>query len=184
MFSQLTLDGLSQWYLVAYFSYKMIPTKTRYKTHDGKFLAIIEDFKTRRHYLEGCKHEVLVLTNHNNPHRFMDTKNLSCCQVRWTQELSRYYFRIDYYQGKANGVADALSCFPQRDNEEKANLRVKNTQILHCFQSSLINVSISELRDLNLLPQHQVFICRTQTFPQLHEFWNTFRTELANKGFY
>ena len=55
----------------------MIPTETQYKTYDGKFLAIVEAFKTWRHYLEGCKHEILVLTNHNNLHRSMDTKNLS-----------------------------------------------------------------------------------------------------------
>ena len=44
----------------------MIPAKTRYKTYDGKFLAIVEAFKTWRHYLEGCKHEVFVFINHNN----------------------------------------------------------------------------------------------------------------------
>ena len=39
----------------------------------------------------------------------METKNLSSGQVRWAQELSRYYFRIDYHQNKANKAADALS---------------------------------------------------------------------------
>ena len=74
----------------------MIPTKTRYKTHDGELLAIVGAFKTWRRYLKGCKHEVLVLTDHNNLRRFMDTKSLSFRQVRWAQELSRYHFRIDY----------------------------------------------------------------------------------------
>ena len=74
----------------------MIPIKTRYKTHNGKLLAIVEAFKTWRHYLEGCKHKVLMLTNHNNLRRFMDTKSLSSKQVRWAQKLSYYYFQIDY----------------------------------------------------------------------------------------
>ena len=52
----------------------------------------------------------------------MDTKSLSSCQVRWAQQLSCYYFWIDYCQGKANGAADALSRFSQWDNKEKANL--------------------------------------------------------------
>ena len=43
----------------------MIPAETRYKTYDGEPLAIVKVFKTWRHYLEGCKHEVLVLTDHN-----------------------------------------------------------------------------------------------------------------------
>ncbi len=74
----------------------MIPVETWYKTYDGELLAIVEVFKTWRHYLESCKHETLVLTDHNNLQCFMDTKSLSFRQVRWAQELSRYHFRIDY----------------------------------------------------------------------------------------
>ncbi len=59
----------------------MIPAETRYKTHDGELLAIFKIFKTRRHYLEGCKHKVLVLTDYNNLQRFMDIKSLSSRQV-------------------------------------------------------------------------------------------------------
>ena len=63
----------------------------------------------------------------------MDMKSLSFCQVRWAQELFRYYFQINYCQRKANGAADALSRFFQQDNEEKANLQAENTQILYCL---------------------------------------------------
>ena len=100
----------------------MIPAETWYETHEGKLLAIVEVFKTWRHYLEGCKHEVLVLTDHNNLRRFMDTKSLSSRQVRWAQKLSRYYFCIDYRQGNANGAADALSQYPQQNAKEEATL--------------------------------------------------------------
>ena len=109
----------------------MIPAETRYETHDQELLAIVEAFKTWRHYLEGCRYEVLVLTDHNNLRRFMDTKSLSSRQVRWAQELSRYHFRIDYRQGKANAAADALSRFPYCSQSEEKELRTKNTQILH-----------------------------------------------------
>ena len=51
----------------------------------------------------------------------MDMKSLSSSQVRLAQELSRYHFRFDYCQGKANGAVDALSRFFQRDDKEKAN---------------------------------------------------------------
>ncbi len=109
----------------------MIPAETRYEIHDGELLAIVEAFKTRRHYLEGCKHKVLVFTDHNNLQRFMDTKSLSSRQVRWAQELSRYHFRIDYQQGKANGAADTLSRYPQQSAEEEETLQAENTKILH-----------------------------------------------------
>ena len=109
--NQLTFDHLtsnqSQWHPVAYFLRKMIPVETRYKTHEGELLAIIEAFKTWRYYLEGYKYEVLVLTNYNNLCRFIDTNSLSSQQVRWAQKLFCYYFLIDYCQGKTNGATDA-----------------------------------------------------------------------------
>ena len=73
---------------MAYFLRKMISSETRHKTHNEEFLAIVEAFKTWKHYLEICKHEVLVLTDYNNLRQFMDTKNLSSRQVWWAQEPS------------------------------------------------------------------------------------------------
>ena len=70
--------------------------ETRYETYNSELLAIVEAFKIWHHYLEGCKHEVLVLTNHNNLRQFINTKSLSSCQVQWAQELSWYHFWIDY----------------------------------------------------------------------------------------
>ncbi len=122
---------------MAFFSKKMILAENRYDTHDGELLAIVEAFKTWRHYLKGCKHEVLVLTDHNNLQRFIDTKSLSSRQVWWAQELSRYHFRIDYLQNKANEAADALSRYPQRSAEEEETLRAENMKILHRLQFSL-----------------------------------------------
>ena len=83
--SQLNLDShapSNQWHPVAYFYRKMIPVETRYETHNAELLAIVEAFKTWRHYLAGCKPEVLVLTDHNNLQRFIDMKSLSSRQVR------------------------------------------------------------------------------------------------------
>ncbi len=77
IFSLLTSDDLGQWHPIAFFSRKMIPAKIWYDTHDGELLAIVIVFKTWRHNLEGCKHEVLVLTDYNNLQRFMDTKTPS-----------------------------------------------------------------------------------------------------------
>ncbi len=60
----------------------MILAETWYKTHNQELLAIVEAFKTWHHYLEDCKYEVFVFTDHNNLRQFMDTKSLSACQVR------------------------------------------------------------------------------------------------------
>ena len=83
-----TKTDLGQWHLVAFFLRKMIPAETQYETYNSELLAIVKAFKTWRHYLVSCKHEVLVLTDHNNLRRFMDIKSLSFRQVRWAQELS------------------------------------------------------------------------------------------------
>ena len=60
-----------------------------------------------------------MLIDYNNLRRFMNTKSLSSRQVRWAQELSRYHFRINYCQGKANRAADALSRYPQQSQGEE-----------------------------------------------------------------
>ena len=144
--NQLTSDHLTfdqnQWHLVAYFLKKMILAETRYETYDNESSAIVDAFKTWRHYLEGYKHEVLVLTNHNKLCWFMDTKNLSSRQVRWAQELFCYHFWIDYCQGKANRAADTLSWYPQRNAEEKETFQAENVKILHYLQSLLTNASL------------------------------------------
>ena len=89
--SKLTSD-FGQRSSVAHFFQKMIPAQTQYKTHDRELLAIVEAFKTWWHYLEGCKHEVIVLIDNNNILKLIDTKNLSFCQVYWAQKLFRYHF--------------------------------------------------------------------------------------------
>ena len=71
------MSETGQWHLVAYYSRKMITAETCYEMHDAELLTIVEAFKNWRHYLEGCQYKVLVLTDHNNLRRFMDTKSLS-----------------------------------------------------------------------------------------------------------
>ena len=50
IFTQLTLNDLGQWHLAGIFSQRMIPVKTRYETYNSKLLAIVETFKTWKHY--------------------------------------------------------------------------------------------------------------------------------------
>ena len=137
----------------------MIPAETRYETYKSKLLAIVKAFKTWRHYLEGCKHEIFILIDYNNLCQFMNTKSLSSCQFRWSQKLSRYHLRIDYCQEKANGVANVLSCFSQKNQAKVDKLQTENTRILYKLQSSLINASLLGLStQVELSPLYQVLI--------------------------
>ena len=183
--NQLTSDDSGQWHPIAFFSRKMILAETRYETHNGELLAIVEAFRTWRHYLKGSQHKVLVLTNYNNLWRFMETKSLSSRQVRWAQELSRYHFQIDYRQGKANVAAHALSQYLQQSTEEEKTLCIKNVKILHRLQFFLSNASLSGLSALaELLSLHQVLIYGTHILHQLRQFLETFRAELGDEGPY
>ena len=78
-----TKANLSHWYLVDFFSRKIILPKTWYKTYNSEFLAIVGVFKIWRHYLESYKHKILVFTDCNNFCHFMNMKNLSSKQIQW-----------------------------------------------------------------------------------------------------
>ena len=110
----------------------------------------------------------------------MDMKSLSSRQIRWAQELSRYHFRINYCQGKANGTVDALSRFPRLNKAKKDELRAENTRILHKLPFLLTNASLSGLStSTKLSPLHRILICGTHMLPQLRQFWDMFQTKLA-----
>ena len=76
------------WYLIIYYLCKMLLPARKYKTHEAKLLAIVESFKTWRHYLEEAAYTILVLTDHNNLKKFMETTRPSGRQVWRAQELS------------------------------------------------------------------------------------------------
>ncbi|EDN03595.1 hypothetical protein HCAG_01460 [Histoplasma mississippiense (nom. inval.)] len=103
-----------EWRPVAFFSKKLSLTQRRYDTHDQEMLAIVESFKIWRHYLQGCKYPVQVLTDHANLRYFLTTKSLTGRQARWAELLSEYDFFIRYRPGRLN-PADAPSRRPDYD---------------------------------------------------------------------
>jgi hypothetical protein len=73
----------------------------------------VDAFRTWRVYLEGSKYQVQVLTDHKNLIYFTTTKELNRRQVRWSETLAAYNFRILYVKGTENARADALSRKPE-----------------------------------------------------------------------
>jgi len=69
--------------------------------------------RTWRVYLEGSKYQVQVYTDHKNLVYFTTTKELNRRQVRWSELLSTYNFKISYVKGTDNARADALSRKPE-----------------------------------------------------------------------
>ena len=116
----------------------------------------------------------------------MDTKSLSFRQVHWAQKLSQYHFEINYYQGKVNAAANALSRFPQKSQNKEDKLQAENDQIFYCLQNLLTNASLAGLSLLSSLPLHlhQVFIYEIYVLPQLRNFWDSLQRKLVFKSFY
>ena len=94
---------------VAYYSRKLTSAELNYEIHDKELLAIVAAFQEWRVYLEGTKHQVAVITDHKNLLYFTTTKVLNRRQVRWSELMSRYNFKITYRKGSENAKADALS---------------------------------------------------------------------------
>jgi len=65
-------------------------------------LAIVSSMKHWRHYLEGSRHPVKVLTDHKNLEIFMSTKILNRRQARWAELLAEYDFMFEHIPGKTN----------------------------------------------------------------------------------
>ena len=94
---------------MAYYLRKLTEAELNYDVHDKELLAIVECFRTWRHYLEGAHHQVKVITDHKNLMYFMTTKVLNQRQVRWAEALVAFDFWIQYQKGNENARADALS---------------------------------------------------------------------------
>jgi hypothetical protein len=61
IYSQQYKDG---WHPVDYYSRQLKGPELRYRTPDQEILAIIEGFKTWRHYIKGSKYPTEVITDH------------------------------------------------------------------------------------------------------------------------
>ncbi len=96
----------------AYYSRKMTEPESNYDIHDKELLAIVEALRTWRVYLEGAKHPVQIYTDHKNLLYWTTTKELNRRQVRWSETLAMYDFKITHVRGTENGRADALSRRP------------------------------------------------------------------------
>jgi hypothetical protein len=92
---------------VAFWSKKFTSPLLRWHTYDKELSAIVESFKTWRHYLEHALSTIWVLSDYNNLRYFMTTKELSPKQARWAEELARFDFEIEY-KPRADNPADGL----------------------------------------------------------------------------
>ncbi|CAJ0955911.1 unnamed protein product, partial [Ranitomeya imitator] len=93
----------------AFFSRKFSPAERNYDVGNRELLAMKWAFEEWRHWLEGAKHRVVVLTDHKNLTYLESAKRLNPRQARWSLFFSRFDFVVSYLPGSKNVKADALS---------------------------------------------------------------------------
>ncbi len=92
-----------------YFSFKMLLAECNYEIYDKKLLAIIRAFEKWRLELKDTLDLIEIIFNHKNLEYFMLIKLLSWRQVRWSEFLSRFNFKIMYRLSELNTWVDALT---------------------------------------------------------------------------
>ncbi|GAU29936.1 hypothetical protein TSUD_360510 [Trifolium subterraneum] len=93
--------------VVAYASRQLKPHEENYPTHDLELAAIIFALKISRHHLYGV--QFALYNDHKSLRYLFDQKELNMRQQRWMEYLKDFDFELNYHQGKAIVVADALS---------------------------------------------------------------------------
>jgi transposase InsO family protein len=131
IFSQLQDNG--NWHPVAFWSRKLIPAEKNYHTYDLELLAIVATMTHWRHYVEGLKIKLEVLTDHNNLRGFMGAQTLSRRQAGWAVKLAAYDFDIKHRAGRTN-PADGPSRRPAGTGETPS---VQATDMLPALQQKL-----------------------------------------------
>ncbi|GKD39901.1 putative reverse transcriptase domain-containing protein, partial [Tanacetum coccineum] len=118
-----------------------------------------------RHYLYGTR--CTVFTDHKSLQHILDQKELNMRQRHWLELLSDYDCDIRYHLGKANVVADALSCKERikplwvRALVMTIGLdlpkRILEAQIEAQKPENLVNEDRLKIRDYARIPQVKIF---------------------------
>ena len=128
------------WHLIAYLSKKLSAAEQNYNIHNKELLANVVSLETWRVYAEGAP-QLTILTDHKNLLQFTTTKQLNRRQVRWSELLGQYKFKIVYTPGKENGRADALS----RQSDHMKSKELFGHSILKVNKDGLLSANVTKL---------------------------------------
>src|SRR5215471_4800150 len=150
---------------VAFWSRKCLPAECNYDIHDREILAIVESMKHWRHYLEGAKFPIQVLSDHKNLEVFMTTKMLNRRQARWAEFLANYDFVLVHIKGTKN-PADG----PSRHPDYMEDIELPTGTLIP--QSALRTLKPEDLQSVaTLFTPQNLTVLVTNAFP-LDAHWN------------
>ncbi|RWS03936.1 pol polyprotein-like protein [Dinothrombium tinctorium] len=104
--------------IICYYSRVLNSAEKHYSAVEIELLAIVQGIKRFKHYLTGCKFE--VVTDSNPLTYLMRTKNLNSRLSRWSMFLQEYNFDIVYRKGSSNKLCDFLSRYPQNTGDNQS----------------------------------------------------------------
>ena len=94
---------------MAYASRKLVSAERNYSVYDKELLGLVFAFKKWHQFLFGARYPINVRTDHANLQYFQTKHLLNDRHLRWKLFLQNYDFRLKYFPGSANVLADALS---------------------------------------------------------------------------
>jgi hypothetical protein len=94
--------------VIAYASRALRPHEKNYPTHDLELAAVVHALKLWRHYLMGNRCN--IYTDHKSLKYIFTQSDMNMRQRRWLELIKDCDLEVHYHPGKANVVADALSC--------------------------------------------------------------------------
>ena len=92
--------------VVAYASRQRKKHEGNYPTHDFELAVVVHALKIWRRYLIGNKCEIFM--DHKSLKYIFTQPDLNLRQRRWLKLIKDYDLSVQYHQGKANVVTDAL----------------------------------------------------------------------------
>jgi len=104
-----------------YISHSLTQTERNYDIYDREMLAIYRALRTWRHFLEGSKHKVIIMSDHKNLTYFRKPQDLSRRQARWALYLTRFNMKLMHMPGSKMIQSDALSRRPDHVPEKDTN---------------------------------------------------------------
>jgi hypothetical protein len=118
--------------------------------------------KEWRRYLKGSRQQFKVLTDHKNLVPFTTTKVLSDRQIRWSETLNGFDFKIEYRPGKEGGKPDALTR-RQEDMPKEGDERLTQKERILLPKEQYFSNSIQEMEVVELKDQQEEEIQQATT---------------------
>ncbi len=116
---------------VAFRGRKLYPAERNYPVHDKEMLGIMDGLKVFRCCVHG--RFVRIFTDHHSLRFFTTQPMLNQRQIRWSETLQDYDYKIEYKAGAKNDVADVLS-----RRADHAELCVLNTIFVASVDDELL----------------------------------------------